>query len=1278
MKFIEQTKDVAMRIQATILFFFVGQLLIGQSINQNVILEWQHPDYLGEKTVINFEGGVFNQDLLPTWNLKLENQKITSLKIKNTTYSPIPTDWKNYIDITKIPSDFEFSTYEKFTTANYSISTMIPIRKQNDEIQILNSFTIEYETEKVTAVPFQPKTFVNSVLSNGNWLKVGITSEGMYKLTYEQLQSNGLISSSVNSNLLQVYGNGGGMLPEINSAFRYNDLYENAIEVVDGGDGNFGAGDYILFFAQGPHVWKYNTSTKLYKQEYNVYADTNFYFVTVGSTAGKRITTRASLTGTPTYATTTADGYVYKEDDKYNLNQTGRTWLGDLYNFSNTYTYNFNLEDYVTSDTITLGVLMAARCVACNTNIRLEQNSNLITNFSIGAASPVYTAPYATWGSSTNKFTSTTNNISLRITRTSGDQAWLDYVLFNYRKNISANSSFKIFSDKKAIGETNAKFSCSGANSSHQVWDITNPLEPILQNYALVSSNAEFQVNMDTLRRFVIFEPSNSASPVSITNQPNQNLHGLADPSRGTNFVIITHPSLLNSANQLANFHATNDGMQVDVVTVNNIYNEFSSGKQDISAIKYFLKEYFDNNPTNYPKYVLFWGDGSYDYKYYLDRGDYPNTNFVPSYQTTESFDRAGQSYSSDDFFALLENDEGSNGFVALNGGSNIDVGIGRIPIVSDEEGMGVLNKIITYATGVPAMRDWRNTVTVVADDAEAAWENSFITNSESITNQINTNWPVWNVDKVYLDSYVQVTNAGQRYPDANVALDNRMNNGSIMINYIGHGGETGWTSERVLNIDNFDNLENIESLPAFCTATCTFTRFDNPNFQSAGEDLMVASGRGAIALISTIRPISIVPNFNAKVYNATFNLLAGERPRLGDIIRIAKQPIPLNDYGEQNILLFGDPALRLAYPDIKVVTDSINGLVADESGAVTDTLMASQIVTIVGHITDNSDVLMSSFNGDLYTTIFDKESILSTLANDPGANVYNFRLLKNVIFKGKSTITNGRFKFQFVVPLDINYNIGTGKISYYATDNISTDAHGYYKNVSIGSSDVLCSSDTQGPQVEIFMNDTNFLDMGITNSSPIIYVKAIDSSGINTTGIGIGHDLQAIIDGDIQNPINLNNYYVADNNSYASGVAKYQLTGLEPGIHLIEVQVWDGCNNFTKADLNFVVTNTDATVINMTAFPNPFSDVITFAFEHNFEGKNVDAQIIINDMNGSVVYEYSKSYVPDNHRDLSFNWNGRSNGGNEMNSGVYVCRILLKDQEGNQVSACCKIVLIR
>lgn len=1277
------------------MFVLLIQSGIQAQFVQNVELKWSKPEFLKigneEKLVLKVEGAGLNDNLMPYYSLKSDlYSQFSKVEIIEVFFSPIDEEWYDaiYHEISlenQIQPQIQHLHYRK---QPYSVLSFIPLRRnENGKIEKLDKISFKIDVSKVSVSNVsQSKSASNSVLANGVWHKLGVTQNGVYKLTYEYLLTNNILSGSVSSESIKLFGNGGGMLPEENSAFRYDDLQENSIRMYDGGDGVFGAGDYLLFYGKGPHSWNYSSLDSQYYHSHNIYSDSAYYFITIQGTGGKRLSLRPSDVSSPTYVSNTSDEYFYREDELYNVINSGRQFLGDYFNFTNEYSYNHTLQNVQTSSPLYIRANVAARCVSCPTNMIIRANGNSVLTLTPNGVSPSYTAAYCSSSIQDANFYITGNTINLDIQKTAGDEAWLDYYEISYRKNnVFSGNSFE-FRDKNAINAGVTEFVLSSTNSNVEIWDITDPLNVVLQSSTFSGGETRFRVSTDTLMQFVALDGSNFPTPSYHGTIANQNLHALTEPSHGTDFIIVTYPGFIEAANELANFHLIHDGLITDVVTTDQIYNEFSSGSQDVTAIRDFVRMYYDKAPPgDMPRYLLLFGDGSFDYKTYLNRvkddagQTVPNTNYVPAFETFNSFDRSGNSYASDDFFGLLDSSEGEFGKIVLNSSSNLDIGIGRLPVETLEEAWDAVNKIKHYASSKECLRDWRNVVTLVADDMEDGWESSFFSGSQLIANQMQTKYPVWNIEKIYLDAYQQINNAGQRYPEANEALNNRINRGSLIVNYIGHGGELGWTGERLHGIDDILSWENFNNLPAFTTATCTYARFDNPAFRSAGELLVLEPEKGGIGLFGTVRAISIVPDFNRKFYDAAFTRLPdGEMPRMGDIIMLSKQPNPVNNYGEWNILLFGDPALRLAYPEFKVVTDSINGNWADTTtGAISDTLMASQLVTITGHIEDLDGSLMSSFNGTLYTTIFDKPAQLVTLANDPGAVSFSFEMLKNIIFKGKSTVENGYFKFSFIVPLDINYLIDEGKISYYAENEV-IDAHGFYNKFSVGGSEDNCSGDGIGPEIDIFMNDSNFVDMGITDESPELLIHLNDVSGINTVGNGIGHDIVAIFDGDQTNLIRLNAYYEADLNSYQSGKVRFPLSGLTPGIHTVEVKVWDGCNNISSKTLNFVVTNSSIALINIYGYPNPFIHSTTITFEHNRADEILQLEFMISDLQGKIVKRQNIEHTPNGYRDISIQWDGTDDTGHKMAAGVYICRVNIKDSNEEEAIGVCKLVLIK
>ena len=1249
-------------------------------------IQWNEPELRTDGSnlrVLTGKGISLDEQFRPSYYVYTsKNQSAFSAQLLDAVYMPLPDQWNNAVNNEWNASSAPLISVFTGEVRRKPISgaSIVPVRKNAlGQLELLLSGKIRFtlQSEGVTSFSATKSTF-NSVLSSGTWYKLGVVVDGVYRVNYENLLSVGALSAPVPSSSIKLFGNGGRMLPEPNNQWRADDLRENPIQVEDGGDGTFGPGDYFLFYGKSPHRWFFDPSDRRYKYIYHLYSDTTYYFFTAQGTGGKRIVGRAEETASPVYTTSNSDEFFVINDEKYNLNRSGRLWMGDYFNFTNTYSYPINLAGWNGSTPVKLRIQAAARCVSCGTTMLARVSGTTVSSFNINAASPSYTAPYAVFGSGSGEWTPASSSFTLDVVRQSGQEAWLDFVEFNYRKSLNVGNSVIHFRDSVSIGKSVVQYNLSNA-SNVVVWDVSREIEPVRQLGTSSGTNFTFKVAGDTLRTFVAFNSSLAGvlTPAFIGSVPNQNLHALTQEQPAPDLIIVTHKDFLPAALELAELHTLNDGMKVHTVTVDQIYNEYSSGSQDITAIRDFVKMYFDNHaPGDVPKYLLLFGDGSYDYKTYLNRTP-NNTNFVPSFQTTESFDRGGNSYTSDDFFALLGPNEGITGKINLGPTQTIDIGVGRLVVRTLQEAQDVVNKIIHYESNADCLRDWRNVLTLVADDMDATWESAFFSNSESIYSQMQNNFPVWNVDKVYLDAFQQITNAGQRYPDAEEYFTQRINKGTLLVNYIGHGGESGLTSERLLRISDVLSWNNMNLLPTFTTATCTFTRFDDPGFTSAGEIILLRPDGGGIALFSTVRPISIVPGFNQKFFNATFSRLPDESlPTLGDIIRLAKQPG--NDFGEQNILLFGDPAMKLAYPKFQVFTDEINGLAVDTSLSAppTDTLKASQTVTIKGHVADLDGNLIPDFNGVLYTTIFDKPAQYITLANDPQAQSFSFELQNNIIFKGKASVVNGYFEFIFKVPLDINYLVGNGKISYYAENGL-TDAHGYYNNFMVGGSEDNCQDDGIGPDIRIFMNDTLFRDGGITHATPVLLVHISDPSGINTVGNGIGRDIIAYLDGNTTQEIKLNNYFEANLDDFTSGVVRYPLGNISSGLHFIVVQVWDGCNNFTRDTLYFTVTNQQAALIRVEAYPNPFTESVTISFEHNQAGKNTTFDIQISDMNGRLVKRWLLNEIPDGFRQVHVTWDGTGNNGPKRQSGLYICRIQMTSAEGEVKTGTAKLILI-
>jgi hypothetical protein len=828
------------------------------------------------------------------------------------------------------------------------------------------------------------------------------------------------------------------------------------------------------------------------------------------------------------------------------------------------------------------------------------------------------------------------------------------------------------------VGNGNiTEFSLEDADNNISVWDVTNPVNPHKIQSNLSGTMLKFKVATDSMRHFCAHR-SGYFSVEKVGSVKNQDLHALA----AVDYVIVYDPRFKAEAEELANYHRDNDYLNVLTVEPSVLYNEFASGAKDISALRNFMRMLYDRangDPKLMPRYLLLFGDASYDYKNRIQ----DNTNLIPTYESYNSLSPTA-SFATDDYYGCLDVNEG------INAHGKLDVGIGRFPITTTEEARNYLNKIYRYTAkpgldtlggnscsngniGIPNMADWRNIVCFIGDDED---QNLHISQADYLANYVRKNYPVFNVDKIFFDAYPQViTPGGQRYPDVKEAIRNRVEKGALVINYTGHGGEEGWAHESVLEVTDIRNWNNSMNLPTFVTATCEFSRYDDPGRISAGEYVLINPNGGGIALLTTSRVTWASDNFQLSkvIYSKIFTKTNGQYPRLGDVIRTSKVASG-SVANNKNFVLLGDPALRISYPENEIELTNIT----DDNGQSVDTIKALMKVTIEGQVNDHGQ-LMTGFNGFIYPTIYDKAQTFSTLANDPDSYVYNFELQKNIIYKGKATVKNGKFSFTFYVPKDISYNYGFGKLSFYA-QNGSIDANGSYDSLTIGGANANAEPDTEGPSVDLYMNNRNFQYGGITDENPIMLAEVFDLHGINTVGNGIGHNIVAILDENSGNPIILNDYYESNLNNYQSGSIRYPFFNLSPGTHTLSIKVWDIYNNSSTARTEFLVADGEEMVLeHLLNYPNPFTDYTSFVFEHNQSCDMMKVEIEIYNTLGQLVRlikadVYSSGYKVSSEE---LRWDGKSEGGSKLPSGIYSYRVKVQNSNGSWSEKTSKLVFL-
>jgi flagellar hook assembly protein FlgD len=1116
----------------------------------------------------------------------------------------------------------------------------------------------------------------NSNLSSGNWYKFSVKQTGLFRIGYNDLINMGINVNSLNPQNIAIFGNPAGMLPEANSADQYDDINELAIIVADGNDGKFDANDYILFYGQSPVVWKYNSSRVLFEHQINYYADQTYYFLTTDQNIGikKRISLQTEPSNSAAFQINSFVDYAFYHKELENLAKSGKIWVGERFdNIIYNYNYPFNFPDLISDSNLYLKYSLLASSPAIskfilnlNGNTKVIEFNSLISSTSGTLA--LNKVDYLVLNNINNPI-----NININYDHPlSTSKAWLNYLEMNVYRQLKFNGSQLSFRTSEGYGSGNiSQFNISNSNSTVNVLDVTDPLNVRFIDKKLNGNTLSFKISTDTLKEFIAYNGASFLTPTYIGVVANQNLHGLSQHD----YIIVSHPLFLNEANRLAKLHEDINQLKVKVVTPEIIYNEFSSGSQDPMAIRNFMKMFYDRatNANEMPKYLLFFGDGSYDYKNRIA----DNSNFIVTYESDASFE-GSMSYASDDFFGFLDDNE--NG---TSSWESLDLGIGRFPVKTLAEAQTIVNKIYRYSsktdlvqnsnTTISNFSDWRNTVCFVADDEDG---NVYLKDTELIYTKLKNSHPAINSDKIYLDAYPQVSNAGgQRYPDVNEAINQRVEKGALIVNYIGHGGELGWAHERVLEISDILKWKNRNNMPLFFTATCEFSRFDDPERTSAGELVILNENGGGIALLTTSRLAYQSPNMalNNSFFNRVFVKTNGKYPTMGDLMRYSKNDAS-NNYAIKNFVLLGDPALKLSYPKYNVLTTHINN---KSVSAVSDTIQAMSTVTIKGIVTDEN-MNKINYNGVLFPTIYDKPMLVNSLANDPASSHINFELPKAILYKGKASIINGDFEFSFIVPRDIAYYYGYGKISYYAK-NDSSDANGFYSNIVVGSFDPSVIPDVTGPEIKLYMNDTNFIFKGITDENPILLAKISDLNGINTVGNGIGHDIVAYFDGNETKPIILNDYYVSDIDEYNKGSVYYPFFELNEGLHSIKVKVWDVFNNSTESYTEFIVSKSAQLALNnVLNYPNPFLESTNFVFEHNQPDSELDIQIEIYDMNGKNLKTISQKIISGGYKIEPINWNGTTDSGDKIGKGIYIYRLIVSKQNGDQVVKSNKLVFLR
>ncbi|NND71714.1 MAG: type IX secretion system sortase PorU [Rhodothermales bacterium] len=1191
-----------------------------------------------------------------------------------------------------------------------------PVLEYDAQRQILRRYsTVQLEVSKPASFTTSAKALgvssnphlavERSVLADGTIFKIPVTGEGIYRVDRQLLTELGINPDAVEPNRVQIFSNQGSPLPDANARPRIPDLAEVASRIVGGGDGSFGSSDAVVFYLNGTTSWTYDSTGATWDHTVNPFDVANYVFIKIGTINARQVSLAAPEGVVSPQSITTVTGRYVNDFDVFMWSRehgSGHTWV------SNPIRENGRLDVINEPGLPQLGTGTATFEVrtAISSNPRatvtFESGSTVLASvrapFSILPNSQQPTA-----AGSTSRFDgSVTQGGSVTLSMALADQAndpqaSIDWVRMFYPQRLVAVDEQVRF--HTADASSDSEFLLSGFSASPIVLDITRP--DSIFGVAVRTSGSNYAVDIavgaePVIRELVAYGPGaiqrlQSEGAIAVSNQ---NLHGLEGHPR---FVIVTPAEFLESANRLANRRRA-EGLDVQVVDIEHVYNEFSGGLVDMRAVRDYVRFLYDRAETEFelPRYLLLFGDGHFDFRN-LRQLPEPENNWIPPYETVESF-HPDRSYTSDDYFGLLDENEGVWVYRGFNVGSTemVDIGIGRIPAQTVAEAASMVKKIEDYESP-ESYGPWRTKYTLVADDAftgatgAIAESDLHMQNVDSVAELVeNELAPQINQKKIYAESFNRVFLNEFRIPDAKAEILKSLIDGTLIFNYSGHGGPVGLAQEDLFTKQDAEELTNGDKLAIFVTATCSFGWWDIDDATSAAEALLKNPDGGAVAMLTTVRQVytagdttTLNPGLNRALNRELFRRDENGLPvRLGDAM-LATKGTPVGLIGNsRKFSLLGDPTMRLGLPRGGASVEALNGTPID---TLAGQLKALDRVVLSGAIRDVQGNVDAGFSGTATVTVFDAERrILVKYPRYMPTPDYGVR--EDLIWRGDVGVNAGRFEATFVVPKDISYSNLSGRISVYASG--PQDAAGYSENIFVGGTSDNPPNDIAGPEVRLFLNDTTFVSGGLTNPDPQLIVKVFDESGINTVGAGVGHELLLTVNGDEINSTDISSGFQSEPNSYQKGTVTWALSDLPDGPGDLGVRIWDVLNNSTEAVLDYTVTASERLAIrNVYNYPNPMSSRTRFVFEHNqVPGTQADVLIRVYTIDGRPVRTIeSADALPEGvltGGPVSVPWDGLDEDLDRLATGIYLYKVRVEvdsPEGGRQVAEQIeKIALIR
>ncbi|MBQ9524921.1 MAG: type IX secretion system sortase PorU [Bacteroidaceae bacterium] len=1143
------------------------------------------------------------------------------------------------------------------------------IRRGNSYLKLVSAQIVINSTPKRqlrrAPVDKQKRYADHSKLQQGRWVKISITTDGMYRLTRSALKNMGFSNPSK----VHLYGYGGHLQNEVLFAGEeYDDMVEVPLYYSS-------KQDAWLFWGNGLISWNGDERVT------NFYANAAYYFLTEEDGDATSIGTEPSFTGRQDTIYTNFTDHVLYEKDEYAWYHGGRSLFENTnYANINSHTYSLQTIDPEYEDSLTTLKVVFSASNKTPTKMTTSVNGTQMGTMSL-AATEIYiygTASTAVYDLSKLE---RTNNWTVRLTSTAGQNARLDYLSLTYKRKLKPNSGYVAFSQIQPVvadsilkkeGPGGSRFDIEG--SGLKVMRIGCPGDPATLIEGTQNGSVYSVVVEDPTRQYVAFDESYEfPEPSNAGVIDNQDLHAL--DSLDMVIIIPNSGKLLDQATRLVEAHEKYDGLRCTIVYANQVYNEFSSGTPDATAYRRLMKMLYDKAETmdDAPKYLLLFGDAAWDNRMVSTQWrKYSPDDYLLCYPSENSFSDT-RSFVMEDYFGLLDDGEGTN---VLK--DKPDLGVGRFPVTSSADAKVMVDKTITYLSRENA-GEWKNLVYLLGDDGD---ENQHMRYADDVAEQVKATYPEMEVRKIMWDAYkIESTGSNLSYPTCTRDIKQAMKDGALIINYVGHAATYGMSHEFVLRVSDFAEPCG-DKLALWVTAACDVMPFDG-QVENIGETAVLNPKGGALAFYGTARTVYATQNLYMNRYFMRYLFgtdAKGRRYKVGDAIRLAKNALITGNmessYRENKLqyALLGDPSLEFGEPTQKVILDSINGSSLKSSSSIP--LKAGQRVRLTGHLADAKGDLKTDFTGTMAARMYDNEETI-TCHNNQGARVVFTYEDRTNIYTCQDSVVNGKFDLEFVIPVDINNSNEAGRFAFYALNNErNMEANGYNEKFLLGGMGEV-ATDTIGPRIQAGLNGVDFENGGVVNKTPYFVAKLEDESGINYSGNGIGHDLVLCVDNDVNLTYTLNNYFVQEFGDFTRGTVSYVLPELESGSHTLTFRAWDVLNNTNAVSLNFVVDPTVApNMFNLTASQNPARTSTNFLISYDLVGTECDFTLEVFDFSGRRVwYHQEQGSSPSGLYTIP--WNLCTNAGAKLFTGIYFYRCQMTCGNSKKVSKTQKIVIL-